>query len=101
MLISLSLVGGTPQQALSFSREMREITVGTSPTFRIPALGFEGAPVGIDVLKVVKTGILPVIDTAIAHKEPGYPKIGAGLVRPPMECFEKALTRFGERYGLA
>ena len=97
----LSLVGGTPQQALSFSREMREITVGTSPTFRIPALGFEGAPVGIDVLKVVKTGILPVIDTAIAHKEPGYPKIGAGLVRPPMECFEKALTRFGERYGLA
>lgn len=97
----LSLVGGTPQQALSFSREMREITVGTSPTFRIPALGFEGAPVGIDVLKVVQTGILPVIDTAIAHKEPGYPKIGAGLVRPPMECFEKALMRFGERYGLA
>lgn len=97
----LSLVGGTPQQALGFSQQMREITAGTSPTYRIPALGFEGAPVGIDVVKVVRTGILPVIDTAIAHKEPGHPKIGAGLVRPPMECFEKALMRFGERYGLA
>lgn len=97
----LSLVGGTPQQALGFSQQMREITAGTSSTYRIPALGFEGAPVGIDVVKVVRTGILPVIDTAIAHKEPGHPKIGAGLVRPPMECFEKALMRFGERYGLA
>lgn len=86
-------------QALSVSQQMREITVGTSPTFRIPALGFEGAPVGIDVLKVVKTGILPIIDTAIAHREPGHPKIGAGLVRPPMDCFEKALMRFGETYG--
>lgn len=97
----LSLVGGTPQEAMNYSREMREITVTTSVTYRIPAFGFDGAPVGIDILKVVKTGITPLIDTAIAHREPGHPKIGGGLVRAPMPCFELALERFIERYGLA
>jgi len=96
----LSLVGGTPEEALSYSREMRQITVTTSPEFRIPALGFEGAAVGIDVRKVVQTNILPVIDTAVAHKDSGHPIIGAGLVRPPLGCFKKALIRFAEKYGL-
>lgn len=97
----LSLVGGTPQEAMNYSREMREITVTTSVTYRIPAFGFDGAPVGIDILKVVKTGITPLIDTAIAHREPGHAKIGGGLVRAPMQCFELALERFVERYGSA
>lgn len=94
----LRLVGGTPAQAMRYSKEMREITVTEHPTYRIPALNFEGAPVGIDVRKVVGTGIVPIIDTAIAHKEPGHAMIGAGLVRAPMECFEKALEAFGRRY---
>lgn len=96
----LSLVGGTPQQAMDHSREMREITVTTSVTYRIPAFGFEGAPLGIDIRKVVKTGITPLIDTAIAHREPGHAKIGGGLVRAPMQCFELALEAFARRYGL-
>jgi len=65
----------------------------------MPALGFEGTAVGIDIRKVVQSNLVPVIDTAIAHKEPGNPIIGAGIVRPPIECFRKALTRFGEKYG--
>ena len=97
----LTLVGGTPEEALSYSREMRDITVTTSPDYLIPALGFEGTSVGIDIRKVVQTNILPIIDTAQAHKEPGHPIIGAGLVRPPMECFKKALARFAEKYGLS
>ena len=96
----LSLVGGTPEEALAYSREMRQITVTTSPTYRMPILGFEGAPVGIDIRKVVQTGIAPIIDTAIAHKEPGHPIIGAGLLRAPMECFKKALVSFGRIHGL-
>ena len=79
---------------------MRSITVAEHPTYTMPALGFAGAPIGIDVRKVVQTNILPVIDTAIAHKEPGHPKIGGGLVRPPMECFKKALMPW-HRYGLS
>ncbi len=94
----LSLVGGTPEEALNYSREMRNITVTRHPQYLMPALNFEGTALGIDIRKVVQTGITPVIDTAIAHKNPGYPKIGAGLVRAPMECFKKALVRFGQKY---
>ncbi len=94
----LSLVGGTPEQALSYSREMRSITVTRHPQYLMPALNFEGTAIGIDIRKVVQTGITPIIDTAIAHREPGYPKIGAGLVRAPLECFKKALSRFGQKY---
>ena len=94
----LSLVGGTPEEALAYSREMRKITVSTHPTYRLPALGFAGTAIGIDIRKVVQTGITPIIDTAIAHKDPGYPKIGAGMVRAPLECFKKALIAFGKRY---
>lgn len=96
----LALVGGTPEEALAYSREMRQITVSASPNYRMPIMGFQGSPVGIDIRKVVQTGITPIIDTAIAHKDPGYPIIGAGLVRAPIECFQKALRAFGRKYGL-
>jgi len=79
---------------------MRQITVAQSPDFRIPALNFEGTAVGIDVRKVVQTNILPIIDTALAHKDAGHPIIGAGLVHPPLECFKQALVRFAAKYGL-
>jgi hypothetical protein len=94
----LALVGGTPEQALEYTREMATITAGEHPTYRLPALGFIGAPLGIDIRKVVQSSLLPIIDTAIAHKEPGHPIIGAGLVRPPMECFKQALIAFGQKY---
>ena len=97
----LSLVGGTAEQGMQISRDMREITVATHPAYRIPALDFAGAPVGIDIVKVMRSGIVPVIDTAIAHKDPGHPKIGAGLVRAPSECFEEALLTYARRYGLS
>jgi hypothetical protein len=94
----LSLVGGTPEQALAYSREMWNITVSRHPQYVMPALNFEGAALGIDIRKVVQTGITPIIDTAIAHKDPGYPKIGGGLVRAPLDCFKKALARYGQKY---
>jgi len=92
----LSFVGGSPEEALEYSEQMRQITVTTSPDYLIPALGYEGTALGIDVRKVVQTNVPPIIDTAMAHKDPGHPIVGAGLVRPPMECFKKALVRFGE-----
>ncbi len=94
----LTLVGGTPEDALGYTREMRKITTSTHPTYRMPALGFAGTSVGIDIRKVVQTNISPIIDTAIAHKDPGYPIIGAGLVRAPIECFKQALIAFGQKY---
>lgn len=94
----LTLVGGTPKEALAYTREMSAITVGEHPTYRMPALDFIGTPIGIDIRKVVQSNIPPIIDTAIAHKEPGHPIIGAGLVRPPMECFNQALIAFGREF---
>lgn len=96
----LSLVGGTPEEALDYSREMRKITAGVHPIYRMPILGFAGVPIGIDIRKVVQTNITPIIDTAIAHKKPGYPIIGAGLVRAPIECFKQALLAFGRKYNV-
>jgi hypothetical protein len=94
----LPLVGGTFDDALRHTREMRQITVAVHPTYRMPALGFEGTSVGIDVRKVVQLNLAPIIDTAIAHRDAGHPIIGAGLVRAPMECFTQALRAFGEQY---
>jgi hypothetical protein len=94
----LPLVGGTADEALGYTREMRTITFGAHPIYKLPIFDFEGAPIGIDIRKVVQTNCTPIIDTAIAHKDPGYPKIGGGLVRAPLECFKKALAAFGQRY---
>jgi len=67
--------------------------------FRIPYIDFAGVPVGIDIRKVVETGIVPKINTGMAHKEGGHPLIGAGVANAPMECFKKALKAFVEKYG--
>jgi hypothetical protein len=96
----LSLVGGTPEEALEYSREMKKITTAVHPTYRMPALGFIGTSIGIDIRKVMQTNIAPIIDTAIAHKDPGYPIIGAGLLRAPTECFRKPLIAFGRKYNV-
>jgi hypothetical protein len=96
----LSLVGGTAEDALKYTRQMQQITMALNDTFLIPIFDFQGTATGIDIRKVVKTGILPVIDTAIAHKEPGIGMIGAGLVTPPMEAFKSALRGYAEKYRL-
>lgn len=94
----VAFVGGLAADATRFTRRMYEITVGESGAFRIPALDFRGSPTGIDLMKVCETGILPQINTGIAHRQAGVGQVGAGLVNPPMECFEKALEAFAERY---
>lgn len=86
------LVGGTVQDAINFTKNMRKITLGESRNYTIPTLNFIGSPTGIDLLKVIETGIEPVINTGIAHKVAGNGIIGAGLVNMPISVFEDALT---------
>ncbi|MEM2882902.1 MAG: DUF1116 domain-containing protein [Candidatus Bathyarchaeia archaeon] len=95
----VQFVGGSPHEAVDYTREMYEITVAKSANFTIPYLNFEGTPTGIDIRRVIATGIAPIINTGIAHREPGVGQIGAGLTRAPMECFEKALKRLAEEFG--
>ncbi len=95
----VTFVSGTPQDAINATMEMYEITTTEHKYFNIPALGFRGTPTGIDIRKVVETGITPRVNTGIAHKNAGVGQIGAGLVRPPMSMFEEALVAFAEKYG--
>lgn len=83
-------VGGTPQMAFQTTLEMYEITFSEHENLTIPALNFRGTPLGIDVRKVMETGILPQINTGIAHKDPGVGMVGAGILRAPEKCFKDA-----------
>ncbi len=89
-------VGGTADLARTTTLRMYEITLAESETYRIPALDFRGTPTGIDLRKVVETGILPVINTGIAHRLPGIGQVGAGLTEPPEACFHQALAALVE-----
>lgn len=95
----VKFIGGSPRDALTSTLEMYEITVGENPAFGLPPLDFRGTPTGIDIRKVVRTGMTPRINTGIAHRKPGIGQIGAGLVRPPMACFEAALEAMAATLG--
>jgi hypothetical protein len=94
----VQFVGGSADDALAFTREMSHITLGRNPAFTLPALNFVGTPAGIDARKVVDTGIAPVINTGIAHREAGIGQVGAGITRAPLACLEQAVLRLAEAF---
>ena len=96
----VTFIGGSPEDAIHATLEMYEITAAEHAHFTIPALGFRGTPVGIDLRKVVELGVTPRVNTGIAHKNAGVGQVGAGLVRPPLEIFEAALIAYAERYDI-
>jgi hypothetical protein len=92
---------GAASEAGNFTRTMSEIAVAENPEWTIPAMDYLGVPTGIDVRLVVETGLVPTINTGIAHREPGIGQVGAGVVRAPMACFEQALLAFAESVGVS
>jgi hypothetical protein len=88
----VKFVGGSVPDALRTSRLMYEITLAENPAYAFPILDFRGAPTGIDVTRVLRTGILPQINTGMAGKVAGTGQVGAGLVKPPLECFTAAVA---------
>ena len=95
----VQFVGGQVQDAINYSSQMYEITVGEGNAYKIPVLDFRGSATGIDIMKVIETGIRPIINTGIAHKDYGVGQIGAGLVNPPEGCFTKAIAACAEAWG--
>jgi hypothetical protein len=87
------VAGINAEDAVRATLSMYDITWAESTNYRIPALGFRGSPVGIDCRKVISTGILPIVNTGIAHRTPGVGIVGRGVVRPPLEPFAAALDR--------
>jgi hypothetical protein len=95
----VQFVGGAAADALRNTVTMRHITIGTNRAFTLPALEFAGAPAGIDACQVVDTGLPPVINTGIAHREAGVGQIGAGITYAPLACFNQAVVALAERLG--
>ncbi|MBI2204246.1 MAG: DUF1116 domain-containing protein [Candidatus Rokubacteria bacterium] len=87
---------GGVAESLAATAEMREIVHDEHPHFRVPALDERGTPAGIDVRRVVETGITPMINTGIASRNAGVGQIGAGVVRAPLACFTAALEALAE-----
>ena len=75
---------------------MSALTVGRNPRWQIPALEFTGTPTGIDIRRVVETGVVPAINTGIAHRRAGVGQVGAGVAQAPLACFEQALAAFAD-----
>ncbi|GKX56878.1 hypothetical protein SOASR030_29900 [Leminorella grimontii] len=92
--------GGGISAALEVTEEMGEIYLERNGMLQIPTWDFQGACIGLDVLRVVETGITPLINTGIAHREAGVGQIGAGTVRAPLACFEKALEALAEKMNI-
>jgi hypothetical protein len=92
----VKFVGGSAQDALANTLAMTRITMRRNSAFTLPALDFAGAPAGIDARRVLDSGILPVINTGIAHKQPGVGQIGAGVTRAPAACFAQAVRALAQ-----
>ncbi len=92
---------GAASEAALTTRAMAEITLAENPEWTIPALDYQGVPTGIDIRLVIETGIVPTINTGIAHKKPGVGQVGAGVVKAPMACFEQALYALADRLGVS
>jgi len=88
----VKFVGGSAQDAIANTLAMTHITMRRNNAFTLPALDFAGTPACIDARRVVDTGILPVINTGVAHREPGVGQIGAGVTHAPLACFTQAVA---------
>ncbi len=96
----VSWVGGSVQSAIEVTDSMYEITFTKHKYFLMPSLDFKGTPTGIDIRRVLKTGITPTLNTGIAHRKAGVGQIGAGMVSFPVEVFEKGFRGFVKRYSV-
>jgi hypothetical protein len=85
------------REALGYTRAMSEIALARNTKWGIPALEFAGVPTGIDIRRVVETGLAPAINTGIAHRNAGVGQVGAGVARAPLACFEQALLKFSSQ----
>lgn len=88
--------GGSSDELVRRNLAMYDITLGEHPEFKIPYLGFRGTPIGIEIHRVVDTGIAPTMNIGVAHKGGG--QIGAGVLNAPLECFRAGVAAYDQHY---
>lgn len=94
----VNFVGGTVKDAINFSNSMYTITAGESATYNIANLNFKPTALGIDIMSVIETNVMPVINTGIAHKDAGVGQVGAGITHPPISVFEDAVLYLAKKF---
>ncbi|WP_101946357.1 DUF1116 domain-containing protein [Mycobacterium sp. 3519A] len=88
--------GGSFEKMMANNVALYDITLAEHPEFAIPALGFRGTPVGIDLMEVLRLRRTPMIDGGLAGSSGG--QIGAGLLIPDLDCFESAFAAYRAEY---
>jgi hypothetical protein len=84
-------MGLTPARTSEVTNEMYKIVYGEHPLFTLPQLDYRGAPSCVDARRVVETGITPITNSGLAHRDGSTGQIGAGFVRTPLRCFRDAV----------
>jgi len=85
------VLGVDEARARAVTADARAIALAEHPAYRVPALGDAGAPIGVDAVAAVETGIRPVIDIVMVHPRRDRGVVGFGLTSPPLACFEQAV----------
>ncbi len=85
--------GGDMALALARTAEARRYCLGEHDWAPIPADDFRGPAVGIDIRRVLETGILPTCHGGMHHVQGGLAGIGA--IRVPRSCFAQAAEAMG------
>jgi hypothetical protein len=88
----VKFVGGTPADATANSRKMLSITLGSDSSFTLPPLNSGGTPADMDARLVADLGVMPIINTGIAHRKTGVGHIGAEITTAPMDCVSAAIA---------
>ena len=86
-----AFLGGSMADAARVTVAMRRICAGESSRFKLPTMDFRGTPLGVDVRRVVETGVTPKVNTGILHAHAGLGQVGAGVATAPAAAFRDAL----------
>lgn len=87
--------GGGFDDARERTERARQVCLGEHRFAPIPWDDFRGFPVGLDIRRVVASGILPISHGGSALKIGGQG--GAGSCELPLECFKNALRGIGAK----
>lgn len=92
----LRLRGQTPVDGIRQTREMKAICTASNDNYPIPTLSFKGPPIGIDIIKILETGIAPSLHGGIISKQGG--QIGAGTGRVPFGCVKASFKAYVQKH---
>jgi hypothetical protein len=94
-------VGGSLSDEIESIQKLNSITLDTHHRFKMPTMDMENTPLGIDILRVVETRIVPFITTGVLHEtSPVVGQIGTGVSNVPVTLFDQALMALAKEWNI-